>query len=79
MTKALQEPHRGTDMEGIEQWEEIILGKRLGEARRQVEKNGQRKAESNLCQSIARPYPCPVGVLSFSKPRQGSWRLSRKP
>ncbi|MCX5977091.1 MAG: hypothetical protein NTV33_09770 [Coprothermobacterota bacterium] len=29
MTKALQERHRGTDMEGIEHWEEMILGKRL--------------------------------------------------
>ena len=42
MTKSLQEMHRGTDMEGIEQWEEMILGKRLEEARRQVEKNAPR-------------------------------------
>ena len=39
MTKSLQELRRGTDMEGIEHWEEMILGKRLEEARRQVEKN----------------------------------------
>ena len=40
MTKVLQELHRGKDVEGIEQWEETILGKHLEETRRQVEKNG---------------------------------------
>lgn len=38
MTKVLQELHTSKDMEGIEQWEETILGKHLEEARQDAKR-----------------------------------------
>ncbi len=38
MTKVLQELHTSKDMEGIERWEETILGKHLEEARQEAKR-----------------------------------------
>ena len=38
MIKVLQELHTSKEMEGIEQWEEMILGKHLEEARQDAKR-----------------------------------------